>query len=372
MYTRENCVKEFEYRFGESPEFVVRAPGRVNLIGEHTDYNDGFVLPMAIDRAVWIALRSTSTQDVVVHSLNLGQSAGFSLDNIRHENQGWVEYVKGIACLLGRAGYRLSGWTGLIASDVPMGAGLASSAALEIAVTRAFAVISGFPWEAINMAQIGQQTEREWIGVNCGIMDQMISAMGQEGRGLLIDCRSLNTELMLLPLNTAIVILDTSTRRSLVDSEYNERRAQCRIAAEFFDASLCDVSKTELDAKAAELNPVIYRRVRHVISENLRTLEAADAMRENNRVKLGGLLNESHESLRDDFEVSSPELNQIVSCSQNEQGCYGARMTGAGFGGCAVALVRSDVAQDFAKRVIVKYREATGLNPKAYVCRTRS
>ena len=369
MCTREQCIKEFKDRFSEAPAFVVRAPGRVNLIGEHTDYNDGFVLPVAIDLAVWIAFRATHSQYVTVRSLSLGETSSFSLDNIQPEDQGWVEYIKGIAYMLGQTGYPLRGWEGLIASDIPIGAGLASSAALEMAAVHAFAAVSDFPWEPIEMAHVGQRAERDWIGVKCGIMDQIISAMGQEGHGVLIDCRSLETTSIPLPPDVTIVVLDTSIRRRLSDSAYNERREQCNQAARLLGvAALRDVSYGDLDAKADKLSPVLHKRARHVITENIRTLKVARALRHRDAARAGELLNESHLSLRDDFEVSCPELDQMVAFAQMESSCYGARMTGAGFGGCAVALVRTDAAQDFANRVTAKYREATGLDPKAYVC----
>lgn len=369
MSTQEHAIREFERHFGHPPAFVVRAPGRVNLIGEHTDYNDGFVLPIAIDRAVWIALRPTFSQQVALHALDLNQSAEFSLKNIKHKNQQWVEYIKGTAWALQQAGYPLAGWEGLIASSIPIGAGLSSSAALELAAARAFAAISGYPWEAIKMARIGQHAERDWVGVNCGIMDQMISALGRAGHALLMDCRSLKTELVPLPPDITIVVLDTATRRGLVDSAYNERRQQCNMAARFFGVpALRDVSRTEFDAKAAALDPVVNRRARHVIGENSRTLQAVKAMSQKNAGKLGQLINDSHISLRDDFEVSSPELDQMVDCAQREPACYGARMTGAGFGGCAIAIVQPAAVQDFCETATINYQKVTGLNPEIYVC----
>jgi len=369
MSTQESAILEFERHFGHPPALVVRAPGRVNLIGEHTDYNDGFVLPIAIDRAVWIALRPTSTRQVILHALDLNQSAEFSLENIKHKNQEWLEYIKGIAWALQQAGYPLTGWEGLITSSIPIGAGLSSSAALELAATQAFAAVSGYPWEAIKMAQIGQQAERDWVGVNCGVMDQMVSAVGRAGQALLIDCRSLKTELVPLPPDIAIVVLDTATRRGLVDSAYNERREQCKIAARFFGVpALRDVSQTEFDAKAKALDPVVNRRARHVIGENIRTREAVRAMSQKDAGKLGQLINASHFSLRDDFEVSSPELDQMVGCAQQDCACYGARMTGAGFGGCAIAIVQTDAVQNFCETVAVNYQAATGLQPEIYIC----
>ena len=369
MSTQEYAISEFKRHFGRPPAFVARAPGRVNLIGEHTDYNDGFVLPIAIDRAVRIALRPTSTRQVVLHALELNQSAEFSLKNIQHENEDWLEYIKGIAWALQQAGYPLSGWEGTIASSIPIGAGLSSSAALELAAARAFAAVSGFAWEAVKMARIGQQAERDWVGVDCGIMDQMISAMGRAGHALLMDCRSLKTELVPLPPDMAIVVLDTATRRGLVDSAYNERRQQCNMAARFFGVpALRDVSRVELDTNAAALDPIVYRRARHVLGENTRTRQAVRAMSQNDADKLGQLINASHISLRNDFEVSSLQLDQMVDFAQQDCACFGARMTGAGFGGCAIAIVQPDAVRNFCETVTINYQKATGLKPETYLC----
>ncbi len=348
---------------------VVRAPGRVNLIGEHTDYNDGFVLPMAIDRAVWIALRPRPDQRVLLHSLDFEQAAGFSLDQLRHENAGWVEYCRGVAWALQEAGYSLAGWEGVMAGNVPIGAGLSSSAALELATARAFAAVSGWPWEAATMARIAQRAENQWVGMNCGIMDQMIAAAGRAGHALLIDCRSLATEAVPLPPGTVVVVLDTATRRELVESAYNERRAQCEAAARFFGApALRDVTLAEFEALAGQLDPIIRRRARHVISENERTLQAAAAMCQGDAVTLGRLMDASHESLRQDFEVSRPELDTMAALARQQPGCYGARMTGGGFGGCAIALVETAAAPDFTTQVAAAYQAATGRQPKVYVC----
>ena len=362
-------VKEvFQQRFSEAAHFVVRAPGRVNLIGEHTDYNDGFVLPMAIDRAMWMALRPRADRQVSVYSLDMEETAVFSLDNLTHSNSGWGEYLKGVAWALQAAGYTLRGWEGVMAGDVPIGSGLSSSAALEMATTQAFAAVSGWAWEAATMAKLGQKTENEWMGVNSGIMDQMISAAGKAGYALLIDCRSLTTELVPLPLETAVVILDTMTRRGLVDSAYNERRSQCEAAARFFGVTaLRDVALVDFEAQVERLDPIAYQRGKHVISENERTLAAAAAMRAGDAVTLGKLMNASHESLRDDFEVSSLELDSLVKIARSQPGCYGARMTGAGFGGCAVALVAAAQAAGFATAVSAHYEIITGWPPSIYI-----
>ena len=368
MDFQSRVAHEFEQRFGSPPKAIVRAPGRVNLIGEHTDYNDGFVLPMAIDRAIWIALSPRPDRLVAARSLDFDDTAEFDLDRLEKQ-VGWNEYLKGVAWALQEAGYALTGFDAVVAGDVPIGAGLSSSAAWELAAARAFAVTSGFAWDAAQMALLGQRAENKWVGVNCGIMDQMISAAGQADHALLIDCRSLETQAVPLPPGTAVVVLDTTTRRGLVDSAYNERRSQCETVAWFFGVkALRDVSLEQLNEKHGQLDRVAYRRARHVIGENDRTLQAAEAMKRGEAIELGQLMQLSHMSLRDDFEVSSRELNVMVECAERQSGCYGARMTGAGFGGCAVALVRQDAAEAFSAGVAAEYEDATSLTPNVYIC----
>jgi galactokinase len=369
MSLHSQIVQAFHSRFGAAPAFVVRAPGRVNLIGEHTDYNDGFVLPMAIDRAVWIALRPRPDGKLHVHSLDLGRTETFDLGALQHTNAGWAEYVKGVAWALQEAGYTLAGWEGVLTGDVPRGAGLSSSAAVELATARAFQAVSGFPWNPPAMALLGQKAENQWVGMNCGIMDQMISAAGEADHALLIDCRSLATTSVPLPPGTVVVILDTATRRGLVDSAYNERRAQCEAAARYFNVpALRDVSMERFLAEAHGLDDVTMRRARHVISENARTLAAAEAMQAGDAATLGRLMDASHVSMRDDFEISGPALNIMVACAQEESSCYGARMTGGGFAGCAVALVDAEQAQAFAHSVAARYQARAHLEPAVYVC----
>ena len=373
---RNDLASQFTQRFAEPPRWVARAPGRVNLIGEHTDYSDGFVLPLAIDRAIWIALRPRDDRRVMVHSLDFDESSQFSLDELTDESgmprsgaSGWIEYLKAVAWSLQTAGNKLTGWEGIVQGDVPLGAGLSSSAALEIATARAFAAVSGLDWDPILMARLGQRAENEWIGVSCGIMDQLISACGQSGHALLIDCRSLETTPVPFPPGVAVVILDTATRRGLVDSAYNERREQCESAAEFFGASaLRDVDLTLFERLAPDLGEPDRSRALHVITENSRTLEAAEAMRRGELCALGVLMQKSHASLRDDYEVSSDALNAMVESAMTHESCYGARMTGAGFGGCAVAIVQAERADEFVSSVTNAYREKTGHTPALYVC----
>ncbi len=359
----------FVHHFGRAPRWIVRAPGRVNLIGEHTDYNDGFVLPLAIDRAVWIALEPRDDRRVVVHSVDYQQTGEFALDDLHQQQNGWIEYLKGTAWALQDAGLCLTGWQGVLHGDVPLGAGLSSSAALEMATARAFAVAGDLDWKPAPMAKLGQRAENKWVGVNCGIMDQLISAAGRAAHALLIDCRSLDTEAVPFPPGVAVAVLDTATRRGLVDSAYNERRSQCEAAARFCRVpALRDVTIEQFAALADGLDAVTRQRARHVITENARTLQAADAMRQGDCSALGHLMRESHRSLRDDYEVSSDALNAMVQCAEAHEACFGARMTGAGFGGCAVALIRADAGEDFVRRTSEAYRQATGLAPAAYVC----
>ena len=361
---RARVIEEFERRFGERPAWVARAPGRVNLIGDHTDYNDGFVLPLAIDRAVWIALRPRDDHRVAVHSLDFHQDAAFEVGRDGARTSGWHEYVRGVGWALAEAGHRLQGWEGVVAGDVPLGAGLSSSAALELAAARAFAGAARIEWDPVHMARVAQRAENAWVGVNCGIMDQLISATGLRGHAVLIDCRSLETRPVPIPAHASVVVLDTATRRGLVDSAYNERRAQCEAAARFFGVpALRDVSAEAFAAQAHELDALTCRRARHVITENARTLAAADALTAGDVRLVGRLMRESHASLRDDFEVSSDALDTMVALAGEQDGCFGARMTGAGFGGAAVALVDAGAAGRFAEEVGRRYHEATGRQP---------
>lgn len=364
----QTVIDSFEAKFAEAPTHIVRAPGRVNLIGEHTDYNDGFVLPMAIDRAMWVALRPTNNNTVHITSLDFENPIAFDLESFTKEAGTPADYVKGIAWALQQEGYTLQGWEGVMKGNVPIGAGLSSSAGLELATARAFALVSNIEWDATKMALLAQKAEVKWVGVNSGIMDQMISAVGDAGHALLIDCRSLDTELLPLPSGTAIVILDTNTRRELVTSAYNERRQQCEAAADYFGVSkLRDVDIDTFEAKQDGLEDVIMRRARHIVTENDRVLLAKQAMLDDDAQTLGTLMNASHASLRDDFEVTNDALNVIVANAQAQLSCFGARMTGGGFGGCAVALVEKGKVEEFSKVVAKAYAEQTPQTASIYI-----
>lgn len=378
----QTLEQSFLTYFNAKPEFVVRAPGRVNLIGEHTDYNDGFVLPMAIDRAVWMALSPRADSQVRIRSLDLETDSVFELNSLVKE-EGWAEYIKGVAYELQNANHKLKGFDAVMTGNVPRGAGLSSSAAVELATARAFAAVSGFAWDATQMAKLSQKAENEWVGVNCGIMDQMASAASKEGFALFLDCRSLEYQYAPLPEDVSVVILDTSTRRGLVDSAYNERRSQCEEAARWFGVkALRDVSVVEFERKPAlslvegkkkeereGLSEVVLKRARHIVTENARVLEAVQVMKAGNIKRLGELFNASHDSLRDDFEVTNDALNIMVECAREQASCYGARMTGAGFGGCAVALVKKENAEEFTNIVSAAYRHRSGLEASVYVCK---
>ena len=357
----------FAERFGGTAAFVVRAPGRVNLLGEHTDYNDGFVLPMAIDLGAWIAVRPRADRRVVLRSLDFGDEQEFALDGLER-GQGWIEYVKGTAWAFEEAGARLRGWDGVLTGEIPIGAGLASSAALEVASACAFAAAAELPWQPVAAARLAQRAENAWVGVQCGIMDQLVVAAGREGHALLIDCRDLATRPIPVPAGTVVAVLDTSTRRDLLDSTYNERRARCEEATRLLGArSLRDVAPADLEARAAVLPEGHFRLARHVVTENARTLSAAEAMRRGDAGTVGRLMGESHRSLRDDFGVSGPALDAIVAAAATAPGCYGARMTGAGLAGCAVALVDEEHAPAFVAEVERAYRRATGLSATVHL-----
>ncbi|MFP8876201.1 MAG: galactokinase, partial [Myxococcota bacterium] len=303
----------FEERFGANPTHLVRAPGRVNLIGEHTDYSGGFAMPLALEEAVWIALRAREDRRLCLHSLDYGEVCELDLEAPPRPGEGWREYPKAVAWALAQEGGRLAGWEGVVAGDLPQGAGLASSAALQLAVARSFAAVMDLSWQPLAFATLVQRAENEWVGVRCGILDPLASACAVEDHALRIDCRSLAFEPVPLPHDSRLLILDTATRRDLVDSAYNERRSQCEEVARSLDkAQLRDLDPEELEAGAAALEPVLLRRARHVVTENARVEAAARAMRAGDSENLGELMTRSHASLRDDFEVSSPALDAIV------------------------------------------------------------
>jgi galactokinase len=365
-------VRAFGSRFGGSPDAIVRAPGRVNLIGEHTDYNDGYVLPLAIEPSIWIALRPRSDRIVRVWSIDFQELLEFQLDSLTRSptpTHGWGEYVKGVAWALGERGFRLNGWEGAASGEVPIGAGLSSSAAIEVAVARAFCDVSDVSWDPTTIARIAQRAENDWIGLQSGIMDQLASAAGRRGHAILIDCRSLELHSIAIPASLRVVVLDTTTRRDLATSAYNERRQECEAAARAYGvASLRDLDAANVASRPGGLSDAAFRRARHVVLENARVLDMTIALPASDLARIAGLMDESHRSLRDDFDVSSPALDAIVSAAQGA-GSVGARMTGGGFGGCAVALVDANGAPEFVSRTLQRYKAATGIDGRAHIWR---
>lgn len=323
---------------------------------------------MAIDRAIWTAFRPITQPVVRLYSDDFDEWCELELLELSHGAPAWSEYVKGVAWALRQQDLTLGGWEGVLAGDVPIGAGLSSSAALELAAARVFASVSHLAWDPVRMAEAAQRAENQWVGLQCGIMDQLVAAAGRAGHALLVDCRSLALSATPLPPGTAVVVLDTLTRRDLTGSPYNERRQQCEEAARALGVpALRDVDIARLDRADWPLDGLIGRRARHVVSENDRVLRAADALTRGDAAAFGRLMNDSHRSLRDDFEVSSLALDVMVEAAL-EAGCYGARMTGAGFGGCVVALVDAGASETFSQGVTERYQAREARAPEVYVC----
>jgi len=377
-------ISAFESRFGHPPEIVTRAPGRVNLLGGHTDYNDGYVLPTAVSRTAWVAAAPLTEREIRIHALDLDRDVAFSLDTLPPPQGDWADYPRGVAWALQERGLRLVGMEATLTSNVPVGAGLSSSAAVEMALAYTWQQLSGFEIDGATtpieirrgLAVICQRAENDYVGVNCGIMDQLTSALGVEGHVLLLDCRTLEMKLAPLPLDAAIIAVDTGVRRQLANSEYNMRRAQCEEAVSLLSEhlpnirALRDVSAGDLERLKKRLPQVIYRRAHHVVTENARTLRAAEALQEGDVDAVGALMKAGHISLRDDYEVSGPELNALAEAAWEVDGCYGARLTGAGFGGCIVALVAAEATSDFEAHVSAAYESAFDRLPDVYICRS--
>lgn len=367
---QKKVIEKFKSVFGDSPEAMAKAPGRVNIIGEYTDFNNGFVLPMAIDRYMAVALKKRSDNQVRVVSIDFNQEATISLDTLPKGDHSWVEYISGSLWALKQHRIEPTGFECVMAGNIPVGAGLSSSAALEMAILKSATWCSGIELDNVQMAKIGRYVENEWVGVACGIMDQMISSAGRAGHALLIDCADLSLHNSPIPENSSIIVLDTNTRRGLVDSAYNERREQCFKAASVMGVDyLRNADLNLLEENSTNMDPLVYKRAKHIISENQRVKEAAHCMDSNEFERLGKLMYQSHESLRDDFEVSSEALNCIVESAMTSPGCYGARMTGAGFGGCAVALVKKGHEEDFMSKVTTDYKTQSGNDPILYNCK---
>ncbi len=344
----------FQARFGARPR-IFRAPGRVNLIGEHTDYNDGFVMPAAIEFATWAAVAARNDRHLVVHSENYGETCEIDLDQPSPRRGHWSDYVFGVARMLQWEGLKLRGANLLLRGEVPIGAGLSSSASLEVAVALALAPD---PIEPVTLAKLCQRAENEFVGVRCGIMDQFIACHAKAGNALMLDCRSLEYRVAPLPAGVKMIIANSMVRHALAGGEYNRRRAECAEAAAYFGKSLREVSEEELEPAAGRLPEVILRRARHVITENARVISAQAALARADLPMFGETMYESHRSLRNDFEVSCPELDTLVEIARSVPGVYGSRMTGGGFGGCTISLVAEDRVDAFRSAIAAGYPRA--------------
>lgn len=366
----------FESVFEGKADVVVQAPGRVNLIGEHTDYNAGFVFPAAIDRWVVVAARSRIDSRVRIYSAMHEEVAEFRVDDVLAAQGNWADYPKGVVREFQKLGYSLCGFDAAIVGNVPMGAGLSSSAAVEMAVGKGMVVLNRIEISGSDLALLGQRAENHFVGVNCGIMDQFISANGRAGHALFLDCRDLSFELVpLFGDDVQIVICNSGVTRGLTDSAYNNRRSACESGVSLLARAmgtdiqaLRDVSMEMLDVYGGVLSEMVLKRCRHVITENERTQRAVALLKKGDLSGFGQLMVASHESLRDDYEVSGDELDLLVEIALNVPGVLGARMTGAGFGGCTVNIVDRDAVPALTDAINERYPRTTGLTPEIYVC----
>jgi galactokinase len=368
----DQLKQEFQTIYGRAPQ-IFRAPGRVNLIGEHTDYNQGFVMPAAIDFYTWAAVARRPDTKLNVRSQNVDDVISLDLSHSLLPRHNWSDYVVGVVDQIKRSGRVLSGADILIRGEVPIGSGLSSSAAIEVAIGLALLAINDLDLNRKEVALLCQRAENEFVGMRCGIMDQFISCFGQRDHALMLDCRSLEYKLLPLSSSMRMVICNTMVRHQLAGGEYNLRRSACEEGVRILQQhlprirSLRDVSPEALERNRARLSDVVYRRCGHVVTENQRVERAATMLDESNFSAFGKLMAASHQSLRDDYEVSCRELDIMVELASGEPGVYGARMTGGGFGGCTINLVAAEQVKNFAKHMTAGYEKATGLNPEIYI-----
>ena len=365
---------EFLHRYGAQAR-IFFAPGRVNLIGEHTDYNDGFVMPCALGFRTYVAIGPRADRTLQVSSIDFGDTSTIDLNHPGSGPTGhWSDYIRGVAAVLLASGVELVGANMVIKGDVPIGAGLSSSAAIEVAAALALLGNSKINLDGREIAALCQRAEHEYAGTKCGIMDQFISSFGEKDHALLLDCRSLEFELLPIPEQVCIVICNTMVKHQLAGGEYNQRRSDCEAGVRILQQSLPqiralrDIDTSELNLFASAMQERIFRRCRHVVSENARVLESAEALKQSDLARYGELMYSSHISLRDDYEVSCRELDFMVEAARQSSGVLGARMTGGGFGGCTVNLVQAEAVTAFQNEVSRKYEEATGIQPAIYIC----
>jgi galactokinase len=381
MSIEEITTTKFKDRFGEAPAHIVRAPGRVNLLGEHVDYNDGFVLPIAIDRATWLAFSPSDKEHTTLVATDLSEEVSFTPETLSAKTDaagkslpGWALYPAGVMWALREAGLATPALKGVYSSNVPQGSGLSSSASVEMAFALAWQTLGGWQLSPMERALLGQKAENQYVGVNCGIMDQFASACGEQDRLLYLDCRSLEWRALPLPNDVAIVIADTTVRRALTSGEYNKRRADCEEAVRVLSVelpavrSLRDVDVETFNRFAGQLPERVQKRARHVVEEIERSQRVIPVLERGDMPEFGKLINDCHASLRDLYEVSIPELDTMVDVAQSLPGCYGARLTGAGFGGCTVNLVARERADGFSQSLAEGFKAKTGIQPEIYIC----
>lgn len=374
MFSVDEIKAGFRDIYGSEP-FLIRAPGRVNLIGEHTDYNDGFIMPAALEYETRAAVAPRTDRILRVHSAKTGETREFDLDDPAPQpKHDWTDYVFGVAVALTGAGKRLKGADILVASSVPVGSGLSSSAALEVSIGYGLLTVAGLSIDKVELAKLCQKAENEFVGMRCGIMDQFISCNGQHDHALMIDCRSLEKRPVPIDPRARIVVANSMVHHELASGEYNKRRASCEEAVRLLVPvlgaikALRDVTPAELEANKGLLSDVTYRRARHIVTENERVIEAADALAAGDLVRCGALMNQSHTSMRDDYEISCEEVDLLVDIAQKQPGVFGSRMTGGGFGGCTVSLVEAGASEAFMENVRVAYEKATGLKSTIFAC----
>ncbi|MCP4203261.1 MAG: galactokinase [bacterium] len=393
MDARSRVLEGFRLRFGGEPEWLVRAPGRANILGAHIDYSEGWVLPGALDRSVWLACRAAAggeRKTSVIRALDIDAGAESGADaeldaewlpvpvaerDIEHQggSSSWLDLPRGVAWALARAGHQVPPIEAAFASDLPIGAGVSSSAAVEVAFLMAWEAAAGITIGGVERARVGRRVENDYLGVRSGIMDQFTSIHGRSGHLILLDCRDLSFEQVPLPGEVAIVVADTGVRRTLVDSDYNSRPDECRRAVErlreFLPGirTLRDVTLADLEQHGAALSSTLRKRARHAVGECRRVLDGAEALRSGNLLRFGELMRESHQSSRDLYEVSIPELDALAHAAWSSPGCYGARLSGAGFGGCVIALVEADAAGEVERRLWRDFERAFGRSCATFV-----
>jgi galactokinase len=370
----EALTARFQQLFGARPR-IFRAPGRVNVIGEHTDYNDGFVMPAAIEFYTWVAAAKREGRVLEAYSEHFDEKISLSLDALSGPpRKHWSDFIRGVAAVLQNAGYNLAGVNLVIHGEVPLGAGLSSSASLEVATALALTSLSGIDVPRTELAKLCQKAEHEFVGTRCGIMDQFIAVFGATAHALMLDCRSLEYQLLPVPPDFRLVVCNSMVRHELASGEYNRRRADCEEGVGLLQPhlpgirALRDVAVTDLEAWKHVLPPTVYRRCRHVVTENQRVLAAAKALQSGDTHRFGHLMYRSHASLRDDYQVSCKELDLLVNLASSSSSVFGARMTGGGFGGCTVNLLKTDASDSFTEHISQAYQQVTGIIPEIYVC----